>query len=479
MRMLQVTIIFFLSLSIFLSGCSKNPVTGRKQLTFISESQEIAMGKEYDPHIVAQFGLYEDPKMQAFIDEKGKEMAAISHRPHLNYEFKILDSPVVNAFAVPGGYIYFTRGIMAHFSNEAEFAGVLGHEIGHITARHTVIQQRNQILAQLGLIAGIIASPEIAKFAEPAAQGVGLLLLKFGRDAERQSDDLGVQYSSKVGYDARQMGRFFNTLERLQNQSGVAGIPSFLSTHPDPGDRQVTVNKLAVAKQQKLNLTDPKINRESYLQLIDGIVYGEDPRQGFVENNKFYHPELKFEFSVPAGWKHQNSPSQFQMADPTGKGMVLLTLGSGNTTREAAQKALTDFKLDQLSISDIKVNGLDATRLEARQVSDQATLRILGYFIKHENYIYNLLSVAVESDFHGFEGTFTNILQSFKNLNDPSKLNRQPQRLRIKTVPTTGSLRSALQHYNMPSTKMEELAILNGMQLTDTVEALSLIKIVE
>jgi predicted Zn-dependent protease len=461
------------------AGCSKNPVTGKKQLTFISESQEIAMGKEYDPHIVAQFGLYEDPKMQSFIDEKGKEMAAISHRPNLNYEFKILDSPVVNAFAVPGGYIYFTRGIMAHFSNEAEFAGVLGHEIGHITARHTVIQQRNQILAQLGLIAGIIASPEIAKFAEPAAQGVGLLLLRFGRDAERQSDDLGVQYSSKVGYDARQMGRFFNTLERLQNQSGAAGIPSFLSTHPDPGDRQVTVNKLAVAKQQKLNLTDPKINRESYLQLIDGIVYGEDPRQGYVENNKFYHPELKFEFNVPSGWKHQNSPSQFQMADPTGKGMVLLTLGSGNTTREAAQKALTDYKLDQISIADIKVNGLDAARLDARQVSEQSTLRILGYFINHGSYIYNFLSVAVESDFPGFENSFTNILQSFKNLTDPSKLNRQPQRVRIKTVPTTGTLRNALQHFKMQEAKMEELAILNGMQLSDTVDALSLIKIVE
>ena len=156
----------------------------------MSEAQEIAMGKEADPHIVAQYGLYKDDALQAFITQKGKEMAAISHRPNLNYEFKIVDSDVLNAFAVPGGYVYFTRGIMAHFNNEAEFAGVLGHEIGHIAARHSVEQQRNQILGQVGLMAGIILSPQLAQLGEAASQSLGLLFLKFGRDAERESDKL-------------------------------------------------------------------------------------------------------------------------------------------------------------------------------------------------------------------------------------------------------------------------------------------------
>ena len=137
------------------TDCARNPVTGKKQVVLMSESQEIAMGKEADPQIIAQFGLYGDSTIQRFINEKGKQMAAISHRPKLDYGFRVLNSEVINAFAVPGGYVYFTRGIMAHFNSEADFAGVLGHEIGHIAYRHTVIQQRNAILGQVGIIAGI------------------------------------------------------------------------------------------------------------------------------------------------------------------------------------------------------------------------------------------------------------------------------------------------------------------------------------
>jgi predicted Zn-dependent protease len=142
-------------------SCAVNPVTGRRDFMLMSTEQEIAMGKQSDPEIKSFFGIYEDEKLQRFIQEKGQQMAAVSHRKDLKYEFKIVDSPVVNAFAVPGGYVYFTRGIMAHFNNEAEFAGVLGHEIGHITARHSAKQYSNAMLAQVGLAAGMILSPEI------------------------------------------------------------------------------------------------------------------------------------------------------------------------------------------------------------------------------------------------------------------------------------------------------------------------------
>ena len=138
-----------------LLGCAVNPVTGKKDFMLISEEAEIRMGQESDPAIVASFGRYNDEGLSQLLNVKGKEMAAISHRPHLKYEFKVLDSPVVNAFAVPGGYVYFTRGILAHFNNEAEFAGVLGHEIGHITARHSAKQISNQQLFQAGFIAGL------------------------------------------------------------------------------------------------------------------------------------------------------------------------------------------------------------------------------------------------------------------------------------------------------------------------------------
>ncbi|MBA3675579.1 MAG: M48 family metalloprotease, partial [Chitinophagaceae bacterium] len=313
--MKKLTLIACLTSSVFLfNNCARNPVTGKSQVVLMSEAQEVNMGKEADPQIIAQFGLYQDRALQDFISQKGKQLAALSHRPNINYEFKILDSEVLNAFATPGGYVYFTRGIMAHFNNEAQFAGVLGHETGHITARHSVAQQRNAILGQVGLMAGVILSPTLARFAETASQGLGLLFLKFGRDAEKQADELGVEYSSKLGYDAKEMADFFLTLERKGEGTASAELPEFLSTHPNPGNRNITVNKLAEEWKQKLNLTNPIINRNSYLQRIEGLIYGEDPKQGFLENSVFYHPVLRFQFPIPQGWNYQNTPQRVQLA---------------------------------------------------------------------------------------------------------------------------------------------------------------------
>ncbi|HEU0109530.1 MAG TPA: M48 family metallopeptidase, partial [Flavisolibacter sp.] len=335
--MKKISLIGLLAAVVLLCNhCARNPVTGKSQLALISEEQEIAMGREADPQIVAQFGLYEDSALQRFIREKGQQMAAISHRPNIQYTFRVVNSEVVNAFAVPGGYVYFTRGIMAYFNNEAEFAGVLGHEIGHITARHTVSQQSKAVLSQVGLIGAMIINPQIAQFGELASQGLGLLLLKYGRDAERQSDELGVEYSTKIGYDAHQMANFFTTLQRQGQQSGSAELPTFLSTHPDPGERNITVGKLATEWQQKLNVTNAKINRDTYLRRIEGIIYGEDPREGYLESGIFYHPVLKFQFPVPANWNYQNTPQSVQMASKDGKALLMLTLGRGNSLQEAA-----------------------------------------------------------------------------------------------------------------------------------------------
>jgi len=301
----------------------------------MSESQELALGKQSDPSIVASFGLYEDQSLQNFINEKGMEMAKISHRPNLPYEFKILDSPVINAFAVPGGYVYFTRGILAHFNNEAEFAGVLGHEIGHVTARHSAKAYTKQLLGQIGFMGLIIASKRIQEFAEPLSQGMQLMFLKNSRNHESESDKLGVEYSTEVGYDAHHMANFFNTLKRKQVEAGVT-IPTFQSTHPDPGDRFNKVHAMAEARQAEQGGTYV-VNRDKYLRLIDGLVFGEDPRQGYVEDDYFYHPTLKFKFPVPRNWQTSNSPQQFQMADKGGKAMMVLLAGLQKTTQEAAQ----------------------------------------------------------------------------------------------------------------------------------------------
>lgn len=469
---------------LLMDGCAVNPVTGKKQVVLMSEAQEIAMGKEADPQIIQQFGLYDNKDLQDFINLKGKQMAAISHRPGLDYQFRVLDSDVINAFAVPGGYVYFTRGIMAHFNNEAEFAGVLGHEIGHIAARHSVEQQRNQMLGQLGLITGMIISPEFGQFAEQASQGLGLLLLKFGRDAERESDKLGVEYSSKIGYDAHEMAGFFNTLERKSGDAAEA-IPDFLSTHPNPGDRNVTVNQLATEWTKKLNLSNPQVNRNTYLKRIEGLVYGEDPKQGFVENSVFYHPVLKLQFPIPVNWAYQNTPDRVQMAPKDGRAMMMLTLAPGKSLQEAANSILQGYNLQALESKEISVNGLPAIAIVAdqkpaqQQQQQQQVVRTLSYLIQYNDLIYHLIGVTSSNDFNNYLPLFTSTMSSFKQLTDASKINRKPERVRIKTVKQNSTLEQALRNFNVEQKRLEEFAIVNGMKLTDRVAQGSLIKVIE
>lgn len=462
----------------FTSSCAVNPVTGKKQVVLMSEAQEIAMGQQSDPEISAFFGVYDDPELQKFITEKGLEMAAVSHRPKLDYQFKIVDSPVINAFAVPGGFVYFTRGIMAHFNNEAEFAGVLGHEIGHVTARHSVAQQRNQMLGQLGMIAGMVFVPELAQFAEPLSQGMQMALLSFGRDAERQSDELGVEYSSRIGYDATEMAGFFNTLERQSAQQGASEIPEFLSTHPSPGERNVTVAKLAEEWKSKLKLTNPEVNRNSYLQLIDGIVIGEDPKQGFVENNIFYHPVLKFQFPTPTGWNFQNTPQQVQMGPQAGDALLSFSFAGEGSLEEIAQKILEQFKLELVESKKETINGLPALLMIADQKQEQGTIRVLSSLIEFGGNTYNILGVTALENFQQYQPVFLSTARNFKELRDAEKLGRKPDVVRIQTVPQRMTLQAALQSFKMPQDRFEELAILNGLLLTDQVEKGTLIKII-
>jgi predicted Zn-dependent protease len=477
MRTLIKTLTMFSCLALF-NECAKNPVTGNRQLVLMSESQELEMGKSADPEIIQQYGLYPDKALQDFVTEKGKQMAAISHRPNIQYNFRVVDSDILNAFAIPGGYVYVTRGIMAHFNNEAEFAGVLGHEIGHIAARHSVAQQRNALLGQLGIIAGVIIAPDLAQFAETASQGVGLLLLKFGRDAEREADRLGVEYSSKIGYDAMQMANFFQTLQRQSEASGSQELPTFLSTHPNPGDRYNTVSKLAKEWKQKLNLTDPQENRNSYLKRIEGLIYGEDPQQGYVENNAFYHPVLKLQFPIPQNWAYINSPASFQMAPKDGKAMMMLTLVQGKTIKDAADSVLQRYSLQAVESKQVNVNGLNALAFIADQKQEQQTLRTLSYIIQYNNNLYHIIGVSSLADFNTYAGSFSNTMQNFKELTDASKLNKKPERVRVKTVGQSTTLEQALRGFGVQQKRLDEMAILNGMKLKDKLTSGTLIKII-
>ena len=485
MNRLSKGIISTLVALLILASCSRNPVTGKKEVMLMSESQEISMGQGYDPQVTAAYGLYDDAKLQSFIEEKGIAMAAKSHRPNLPYSFKVVDSPVVNAFAVPGGFVYFTRGIMAHFNNEAEFAGVLGHEIGHITARHSAKQYSQQMLMQAAFIGGMIASEDFRQFGDIASQGLGLLQLKFGRDNESESDILGVEYSTAIGYDAVEMADFFQTLTRLSEGRGQS-IPDFLSTHPNPANRFAKVKQMAKQKQAIYAGKKFEVNRNEYLQLIDGIVYGEDPRQGFLENNMFYHPELKFMFPVPQGWKFLNSPTQVQMAPEDGKAMMTMDLAGGTDLNAAANTFVQDNKLTVIEKNVTNVNGNNAIALmteliptqEAGQAQQQESLRILTYFIQYGNLIYKFNGLSTKEDFNRYFSYFQSTMTNFRKLTDPDKLSRLPNVVNIVPVKSAGTLQQALSSYGMKAADHQSLAILNGMELTDQVTKGMLFKIV-
>ena len=472
-----ITLLFIASL---VTNCAVNPVSGKKQVSLMSEKKEQQVGDEAHPSIMATYGAYEDKEIQDFITAKGNQMARISDRPELKYTFNIVDSPVVNAFALPGGYVYFTRGIMAHFNNEAEFAGVLGHEIGHITARHSAQQYTKQMIGQVLFIGGLIASPQFRQYANQASQGMQLMFLKFGRDHESQSDQLGVEYSTKIGYDSHYMADFFQTINRLQTKAGVS-IPDFMSSHPNPVDRYNKVHQMTEEMQGKMTTTNFKVNREQYLRMIDGIVYGEDPKQGFVENDMFYHPELKFKFPVPSRWKYVNSPAQFQMAPEDGKAMMQLSLAQGNTLEEAGSAFVEKHKLTIVNSQKKNVNGNPALAFVADQAAQQqgeAGIRLLVYIIEYGGLKYMMLGAASQTDYRNYSRTFESVMESFDTLNDPDKLNRKPDRIRIEKVTKGGTLREVLKGYNQPTKILEDVAILNGMKLTDQVKAGDLIKTV-
>jgi predicted Zn-dependent protease len=476
------TVVLFAVVTSMMYSCARNPVTGKKEFMLMSEGQELALGKESDPAIIAQYGVYQNEKLQLFITEKGKQMAAISHRPNLNYEFKILDSPIVNAFAVPGGYVYFTRGIMGHFNNEAEFAGVLGHEIGHIAAKHSAQQYSKQMLTQVLFIGGMIVSEDFRKFADVAQQGIGLLFLKFSRDNESESDKLGVEYSTKIGYDAHEMAGFFKTLKKLGGEDG--SIPTFLSTHPDPGDRNTKVNQMATEVQKTIDPATLKVNRNTYLRMIDGIIYGEDPKQGFVENNVFYHPELKFQFVVPTSWKLLNSPAQVQMAPEDGKALMVMALAEGADLNAAKNKVIEENKLIVVESTNINVNGLPAIAMlsdivQEAQQGQQASepLKVLTYLIEYNKMIYKFHGLSTKADFNTYFTNFQTTMKSFKVLTDQSKINKQPTLLKVVESSKNTSLQQILNDYKMPAAKHKELAILNGLELNEMVEKGTLIKV--
>jgi len=462
----------------WISSCAVNPVTGKQELMLLSESDEINLGRETDVEIVKQYGLYEDAKFTAYLNDICQRLAKVSHRSQLTYHFKIIDASVVNAFAVPGGYVYFSRGILAALNNEAELAAVMGHEIGHIAARHSAQQYSKAQLAQIGLGVGSIFI-DSSILTSLAQLGVGMLFLRFSRDNERQADDLGVEYASKAGYDAMEMANFFETLERMNPGSDRSGLPGWFSTHPNPEGRIQAVRARVKEWQQKLSSRDLRVNRDDYLKEIDGLIYGDDPRQGYVAENVFYHPVLRFQFPVPVKWKVNNSPSQVQMVNEAQDAIILFSLTNGASSREAARTFVSKTGALVVRSGAILVNGFSAQRLISDIRTQKGVLRLMSYFIEKDRKVYVFHGLTSVERFQNYGALFDNTMQQFKDLTDARRIDVKPDRIRIRSTRASDTAENTLRSFGVPNEKMKEIALLNGSYLNQVIPANTIIKVVE
>lgn len=457
-------------------SCSVNPATGKRQLVLVSEGDEIAMGRQAHEGVITQLGLYPDEEWQGHVARLGAELAAVAERPELPWTFKVIDDPVVNAFALPGGFIYVTRGILAHMGAESELAGILGHEIGHVTARHGVNQMSKGLLAQLGLGVGSILSPELASIAGLADAGLGLLFLKYGRDDERQADRLGFRYSVAAGYDPSSLIEVFRVLERVSAASGSGGLPGWLQTHPPARERQQLMQELVVASD--VDLSGLQVGEASFLRRLDGLVYGPDPRQGyFREGGHFLHPELAFQLAFPRGWETRNQRHEVLAVSPDRDAVVALTLAPESDPAAAARAFFEPASIAAGRGWRTRIGGRPVVSAYFSADTERGDLAGIAAFIEHRRRVFRLLAYTGQSLFSQHRTAFEASLESFAEVRDPRVLEVQPLRLQVLRLDRARTLSDLARRSDMP-VDAEKLALLNNADPEKLLAAGSWVKIV-
>lgn len=408
------------------AACATNPVTGSRELALMTEAQELSIGRDADVQIREQMGEYDSPALQAYVEDLGHRLAALSHRPNLPWQFVIIDSPAVNAFALPGGYIYLTRGILAYLGDESELAGVLGHEIGHVTARHSVQAYSRAAGAQIGLALGRIFVPPMRTnpygmpgMVDAAASGLGILLLRFGRDDEMQADRLGAEYAASGGWHPEGVAGMLSTLGRIDEASDRRGVPNWLSTHPEPRARVLEVGP---AVETLLRDRDPgglRVDRAGYLERIVGLRFGDNPEQGIARAGEFLHPELRFGLRFPDGWEIQNSPAAVA-ASPAGQdAFMLLGLVEDGGGADLRVVAGNEMRRGELAASGDRttINGLEAyVGAYQRDVDEVGRVHVRVAYFRHAAQVYRLAAFVPVREVARFEREVDRSIRSFRPL---------------------------------------------------------------
>lgn len=461
-------------LGIAATACQTIEATGERHFSFIGEQQEIEMGETSNEDIVRAMGLYKDESLQRYVQALGANIAKTTERPELPWTFQVVDDDAVNAFALPGGYVYLTRGIMSHFNNEAQLVGVLGHEIAHVTAKHSVIRVSNALLAQLGLGVATIAVPELQGFSSMLGQGMQLLFLKFSRDDESEADLLSIRYMLNVDEDPRELMEVMNMLASISARNSKGGIPEWASTHPFPENRREVIEaQLAELGPHEFQ----PVEREAYLRRLEGMAYGDDPREGIIRGNAFYHPGLAFQLAFPEGWKIANRRSAVVGIHPREDAAFQLTLGPERAPGEALQAFFQQNGVRGLSSSSYSLHGFPAAEGGFLARTEGGLVRGRATFISYQGNLFQLFGYSPDRVWQERRGDIEYISESFGRLTDERFVNAQPMRLRIVKPESRVSLRALHDRHDVPI-PLDELARLNQVGPEEIFEAGMAVKVV-
>ena len=466
-----------------LGGCSVNPATGDEQFTaFLSPEDERRVGAQEHPKLVKAFGgLYDDPALQRYVSSLGRLLQQTSEQPEPPFTFVVLDSPVVNAFALPGGYIHVTRGLMALANDEAELAGVIAHEIGHVTARHSAERYSHGLVAGLGaaILGAVIDNRSVSDFANLAA---GAYVQGYSRSQELEADTLGVRYLSRAGFDATAMSSFLETMgaeatlaNKMAGTRGAGAQGGLFASHPRTADR---VRKAADAAQAKFG---GDRGRDIYLRRIDGMIYGDSPEDGFVRGRAFAHPILRIAFTAPPGFRLRNAPEAVVGTHPSGATVrfdeARLANPSISTWRYlrgvwASRVALTRIERTQ-------VDGMDAvaasTRVHTRSgVRDVRLVAIRAAPTR----VYRFFFVTPPRQTREFSTPFRQMIASFRRLGVAQAASLRPLRLRIVEVAPGDTVESLAARMPFNEFRTERFMVLNGLRPGERVQPGQLVKIV-
>jgi len=463
-----------------LAACATAPGTGRTIFTGgLTEEGEADLGRQEHPKVLAEFGgAYQDPELNRYISSIGNFLAQTSERPDLDYTFTILDTPVVNAFALPGGYIYITRGLLALATSEAEVARVLGHEIGHVTARHTAERYGQTMAANIaGVGLGVLLGGEAAQAG--GALG-GLLLRSYSRDQEFESDMLGGRYLARAGYDTKAMAGFLSQLQaHARLEAALAGQPEkadafdIMQTHPRTADRI----ERALEQAGATPVADPLVGQDIYFDKLDGMIYGDKADEGYIRGRTFAHPKLKFAFEVPEGFRLYNQSQAVVARDGEGKAAIQFDRApkpyGGSMTDYLTQ--VWGAKVRLSGVEAITVNGLPAATASVSGNGKDYRLVALRY---DSNVIYRFIFLSAADHTAALNRPFREATYSFRKLSDAEAAALKPRRIDIYEVKAGDSPAKIAARMPFAEENLTRFLVLNGFTETTTLAPGQRVKIV-